>query len=151
MKIQWRIEKKRGNFRPGLAYTMELEEYERRLAVEAVNIRSLIPWIEAPNEPYCLPECHERATGWQPEEYHWLTAPFFRDGRRTGFIRLPFRESNDYPEVAQSFTLLREAHEQVVQRAWGWQPHCETGTLDLSPEVRRTIAAKVTAERMLSF
>lgn len=151
MRIQWNIEKKRGNFRPGLIYTLELEEYERQLAVEAVNVRSRIPRIDAPHEPYCLPDCYERGADWRPQDYHWLTAPFFRDGRRTGFIRLPFRESNAYPEVERSFALLREAHEQVVQRAYSWNPISEAGSLDLTSQTRRAIAARVTADRLLAF
>jgi hypothetical protein len=151
MRIVWNIEKQRGNHRPRLSYTLELEEYEQRMAVEAVNIRSFIPRIEAPHQTYCLPECFERAAGWRPLDYHWLTAPFFRDGVRNGFIRLPFRESGSYPEVEQSFALLREAHEQVVRRAYNWGPISEAGRLDLSLDSRRAIAASLTAERLLAF
>ncbi len=151
MRIVWRIEKQRGNYRPCLSYVLELEEYEQRLAVEAVNIRSLIPRIEVPNETYCLPDCYERASGWKPADYHWLTAPFFRDGRRNGFIRLPFRESGSYPEVERSFALLREAHEQVVRRAYNWEPINEVGRMDVSADGRRAIAARVTADRLLAF
>ncbi len=151
MRISWTIEKERGNFRPRLSYLLELEEYERRLAVDAANVRSLIPRIEAPYKIYCLPDCYERAPGWEPVDYHRLTAPFFRDGRRTGFIRLPFRESHSYPEVERSFALLREAHEEVVCRAYNWEPISEAGVLDVSPEGRRAIAARVTAARMLAF
>jgi len=150
MRIHWKIEKRQGNHRPLLSYALELEEHERALAVEAVNILSLIPKIDAPTTPYCLPGCHERARDWQARDYHWLTAPFFRDGRRDGSLRLPFRESNLYPEVEQSFVLLREAHEQVVQRAYRWEPIQEEKTLRLTPETRRTIAAKVTANRLLA-
>ena len=151
MRIVWRIEKSRGNYRPGLSFTLELEDYEQRLAVEAVNVRSLIPRIEAPNEIYCLPECFERAGDWRPLDYHWLTAPFFRDRHRSGFIRLPFRECGSYPEVEQSFALLREAHEEVVRQAYTWGPISEVGRLDVSSEGRRAIAAKLTAHRLLAF
>lgn len=151
MHIVWQIEKQLGNHRPRLSYILELEEYERRLAVEAVNIHSLIPRIEAPHQTFCLPKCFERDANWQPLDYHWLTAPFFRDGRRNGFIRLPFRESGRYPEVEQSFALLREAHEEVVRRAYNWGPISEAGRLDISSDGRRAIAASLTAERLLAF
>ncbi|WP_310598654.1 hypothetical protein [Desulfobulbus sp.] len=151
MRIVWQIEKQRGNYRPSLNFTLELEEYEQRLAVEAVNVRSLIPRIEAPHQMYCLPGRFERAAGWCPLDYHWLAAPFFRDGSRHGFIRLPFRESGSYPEVEQSFTLLRETHEEVVRQAYSWEPISESHRMDISPDGRRAIAAKLTAERLLAF
>ena len=43
MRITWKIEKKRGNLRPVLTYTVTLEDFERQLATPPLSITSLIP------------------------------------------------------------------------------------------------------------
>ena len=43
MRITWKIEKKRGNLRPVLTYTVTLEDFERALATPPLTITSLIP------------------------------------------------------------------------------------------------------------
>ena len=45
MKINWKIEKQRGNFRPVLKYSISLEEHEKAIAMHAVNIESSIPLV----------------------------------------------------------------------------------------------------------
>lgn len=151
MKIKWKIDKQRGNFRANLTYTIILEDYERRLAVCAVNICSFIPIIPKPNQNYCLPCCDERSPDWTPDDYHYLNVPYFKVGELSNFIRLPFKESGHYPEVAQSFMKLRDAYEEVVKEAYRWQPVSKTAELDISQETKTYIAAKVTAQKMLAL
>ncbi len=151
MKIKWKIKKKRGNYRAGLNYTITLEEYERELAVHAVNIRSLIPLITDSDQNYCLPGCNERSPDWKPEDYHYINVPYFKTGELSNFIRLPFEASGCYHEVEQSFLKLRNTYEEVVKEAYGWEPVSREDELDTSKETKEHIAATITAGRMLAL
>lgn len=151
MRIRWEIKKTQGNIRPTLSYTMELEEFERELAVDAVNIQSLIPKVEKPGQMYCMPGTFERGQAWEPRDYHWLTAPHFKTGSRTETIKLPFRRSNHYPEVDQSFELLRLEHEEAVQQALGCSPISIQGELDFTAGTRKNIAGAVARKKFEMF
>ena len=148
---KWKINKKRGNYRAGLKYTITLEEYERELAVHAVNIRSFIPIIPDSHQNYCLPGCHERYSGWKAENYHYINVPYFKEGELSNFILLPFRESGCYPEVEQSFIKLRHIYEEVVKEAYGWEAVSYEAELDTSKETKKHIAARVTAGKILAL
>ncbi len=151
MKIDWQITKKRGNFRPILKYAMVLESFERKLAVQAVWVKSLIPQIPNAGHSYCLPGENERHPLWMPSEFHRLQVPFFKTGERRDFLRLPFRESGQYPEVEASFVSLRSAYETVVQKVYGQDSIDQEGRLDMSSETKACVAAKVTADRLLNL
>jgi len=151
MRINWKIKKKRGNHRPTLSYTIILEEYEMELAVDAVNIESAIPRINDPHQSHCRPDSNEREHGWEPVGYHYISVPYFKTGSSTGFIRLPFRESDHYPEVEESFSMLRDAYEEVVNDAYAWEPIDREGELDISEETRKNIVAGVTSQKLLSL
>ena len=151
MRIQWTIKKKRGNFRPTLNYELTLEEHEKAMAVHAVGIDSLIPYIPRPHESHCLPGENERVDGWEPRDFVRLSVPHFKTGEIREFIRLPYRENMDYPEVEASFRMLRERFEAMVRRVYGQSPFEETGSLDVTPETAKDIAAAVTARKLLGF
>ncbi len=151
MKIDWTIKKKRGNFRPWLTYEITLESFEKELAIHAVQIQSQIPVIPSAHLSYCLPGEHERSLIWKPDRFHVLQVPYFKDGYTDGFIRLPFKESAEYPEVELSFKKLREEYEKKVRKVYAHPPLEQTGSLDISDETRRVIASKVTANRLLSL
>ena len=151
MKVDWQILKKRGNFRPTLTYTITLEPFEKKLAVHAVWVESHIPEIPNPSQRYCLPGENERSPVWIPSEFHRLQVPFFKIGERRDFMRLPFRESGEYPEVESSFLALRNAYETVVKTVYGKEPIHQRGALDMSPETRTCVAARVTADRLLNL
>lgn len=151
MRITWKLDKKRGNYRPTLTYTMVLEDFEREMAVDSINILSLLPKINNSHEAYCLPGTHERVEGWQPRDYHFISTPYFKDGQAKGSLRLPFRESGEYPEIVESFALLTHRHEARVRETYGWQPLAKRGELDLSDETREAIAATLTARKLLAF
>lgn len=151
MKIDWQITKKRGNFRPTLKYAIGLESFEKKLAMQAVWVESRIPEIPNPSQRYCLPGENERSPLWKPSGFHRLQVPFFKTGERRDFLRLPYRESGEYPEVETSFRALRNAYEAVVRRVYGQGPIEQAGSLDMSPETRTCVAARVTAERLLDL
>lgn len=151
MRIKWNIKKKRGNFRPSLNYIITLESFEIKLAVNAVSIHSTIPRILKPHLSFCLPGENERDSAWEPESFHFLSVPYFKDGQISEFIRLPFRSSGEYPEVKASFEKLRKAYEIVVQKAYGLAPIEREEELDISQDTKVQIAAMVTADRFLDL
>ncbi len=151
MKINWKIKKKRGNFRPILTYTMTLESFEKSLAIQAVSVQSQIPEIPRPHENFCMPGENERHPAWTPKRFHCLQVPYFKIGEASGFIRLPFSETGEYPEVEASFRDLRQAYEAQVSIAYGQAPFETVGDLDLTAETRAQVAARVTADRLLKI
>lgn len=151
MKIKWDIKKKRGHFRPSLNYHIRLESFEKALAVPAVRIQSLIPEIPNSHLSFCMPLENERCPGWEPVSYHPLSVPYFKHGETHGFIRLPFRNSREYPEVEESFKILRREYECIVLQAYSQGPVCVRGELDISTHTRTNIAAAVTARKMLGL
>jgi len=151
MRIKWEIKKKRGNFRPSLNYVIVLEPFEKKLAVHAVSVQSTIPMVCDPHLSFCLPGENERELSWEPSGFHVLSAPFFKNGRISEFIRLPFRASGEYPEVEASFEKLRKNHERVVQKAYRLAPINTQGNLDICHETKKQIAAMVTADRFMDL
>ncbi|WDP92751.1 MAG: hypothetical protein HUN04_24730 [Desulfobacter sp.] len=150
MKINWKIRKKRGNYRPVLNYTMTLEPFEKSLAIQAVSIQSFIPEIPRPHESFCLPGKNERHQAWIPDRFHCLQVPYFKSGETRGFIRLPYRASGEYPEVEASFRELRDKYEEKVCIAYGQAPFETGGELDISSHTREVVAARVAADRLLA-
>lgn len=151
MKIEWSIKKKKGNFRPGLSYRITLEDFEQELAVSMVNIQSKIPEIIDSHDDFCFPDCHERCSDWQPAGFHWISTPYFKDGASSGFIRLPFRETANYPEVENSFEELRDKHESLIKNAFHAKSVEEFRELDFTDPTKQAIAGVLTAKRMLDF
>jgi len=151
MKINWQIKKKRGNFRPRLIYTITLESFEKKLAIHAVQVESHIPMIPSSHLSYCLPGQHERSLSWKPDRYHVFQVPYFKDGYINGFLRLPFKNSGQYPEVVSSFKKLREEYEKKVRSVYAHPPLEQTGRLGISDDTRSRIASRVTADRLLSL
>ena len=150
MKINWTITKKRGNFRPSLNYKLLLEPFEKKLAVNAVTIKSTIPEIKDSHQNFCLPGTNERAPHWHPTGFHYLSVPYFKKGEASGFIRLPFRESGAYPEVAASFQVLRDEYEAVVRQAYGQNPIHLEEELEMSRRTKQEIAPAITAATLFS-
>lgn len=153
MKINWKIKKRRGNFRPVLTYTLILESFEKALAIQAVAVKSLIPEIPRRHESFCLPDENERHPCWSPspDRCHWLQVPYFKTGETRGFIRLPFTETGKYPEVEASFRKLQKAYEEKICIAYGQAPFETAGDLDISPEIQEQISPRVTADRLLAI
>ncbi|MCP4114582.1 MAG: hypothetical protein GY737_04130 [Desulfobacteraceae bacterium] len=150
MKINWTITKKRGNFRPSLNYKITLEAFEKELAVNAITLKSTIPAIPDPHQGFCLPGTNERTSHWKASDFHYLSVPYFKRGEASGFIRLPFRESREYPEIAASFQTLREEYEAVVRQAYGQEPLHLEDELEMSRGTKQEIAATITAATLFN-
>lgn len=151
MFIKWKIEKKRGNLRPSLTYSIELEEFEQNIAIPIVTIESEIPVIPDDYQNYCLPGTNEREEGWDPTKTHKLSTPYFKDGSIKEFIRLPFRDNNDYPEVHRSFEKLRNEFEKHLKASYDSKPISKEYRLELSEETKKIVASGITAAKMLKF
>lgn len=151
MRVNWKISKKRGNYRPSLNYTITLERFERELAINAVHVETRIPEVPNPHAAFCMPGHGERAPGWTPSRFHRIQVPWFKTGIASEFIRLPFRESGAYPEVEAAFRALREVYEAEVCAAYGQAPLEEERQLDMSAAARKQVAARVTAGRLLAL
>ncbi|MGX7948671.1 hypothetical protein [Oleidesulfovibrio alaskensis] len=147
MIIEWRIVKKRGNYRPELCYSITLEPFERELAVPQVLMESSIPCPPCEWEPHCLPGTHERA-GRQPGVYRLYT-PDHKRGEATGRLRLPWREEQQYPEVEESFRELRARFEVVLKNAYDSAPADISGCLELTQATRSHIACGVVRQQFL--
>lgn len=151
MKIHWTIKKKRGNYRPSLNYHIRLEPFEKDLAVHAVRVQSLIPEIPDSHQSFCMPDQNERHPSWAPMSFHSISVPYFKKGEIREFIRLPFRDSGEYPEIKASFLLLRKTYEKIVRQAYGHASLEIQEELDTSPETKACIAPAVAAKKMLEL
>ncbi|MFV0349227.1 MAG: hypothetical protein ACK5JO_11620 [Halodesulfovibrio sp.] len=148
MHMEWNITKQRGNSRPVLTYTLTLTEYEIMLCLPAVRVESEIPRPPDSGWTYCWPNQNERSGKPLPERYLLMT-PSHKTVTVTESVRLPWREDNSYPEVAASFTLLREAFEKELAAASASQPMQESGSLQTTAGTKRSIAPACAAERLL--
>lgn len=148
MKIEWSIEKKRGNYRPILQYRAVLNELERSLGLAAVAVESNIPKPPEASWSYCWPGQNERST-WTPSGFYLLLTPSHKDGQRSDSLKLPWREDNVYPEVGESFALLRLAFESALAQALASPAMAEKGALETSPAMRQAMAPAFAAQRIL--
>ena len=153
MRIDWKIEKKRGNLRPVLRYSVQLEEHEKALALPPVSVLSTIPVPEEESQEYCWPGQFERAAlqTAQPRACHMLEIPSHRGHAWTRNLRLPWRGDNDYPEVEASFLLLRRAFEKELTAAGDSLPMETCRSLCCSLEAKAAIAPAIVAERFLKL
>ena len=151
MRIEWNIEKKRGNLRPSLTYSVSLEDHEKALALPPVSVMSTIPKPEEERQDYCYPGQYERSGKPDSErgEYHTLEVPSHRGHSWVRSLRLPWRRDNDYPEVEASFLILREAFERELAAAHSSLPLRLDNSLETSRPARAAIAPAVLAERFL--
>lgn len=147
MIIEWKVIKKRGNFRPMLNYVIRLEAFERELAVPQVIMDSSIERPADGWRSYCYPNQSERKGG-QGQSYRLFT-PDHKLGEIEDSLRLPWRENGEYPEIRDSFMRLREQFELVLKNAYDSQPIESEGRLELSEKTRKHIASGVAAQRFL--
>ena len=149
MHIEWKITKKRGYFRPVLHYCVRLEEHEKALALPIVSIVSNIPQPDEDRQDYCYPGLFERAAEHTPTRFYTLEAPSHKGHSWTRSLTLPWRKSNEYPEVAQSFERLRAALEAEIEKADHSQPMNECGKVQTSSTAKVMLAPNLLAERFL--
>lgn len=151
MHIEWTINKDRGNLRPTLSYRVRLEEHEKALALPQVRVTSTIPKPDEHNTKYCYPGTMERAEGWKPSEFYTLETPSHIGHPLLHTLTLPWREDNKYPEVEESFCVLRDALEAEMERACQSAPMEEKGSVRASSEGKRLVAPDVAAVRFLRY
>ncbi|MDQ7831627.1 MAG: hypothetical protein RDU30_07840 [Desulfovibrionaceae bacterium] len=150
MRIEWSIEKKRGNLRPVLRYHVILERHEEHLALPMVRVASTIPEPPSSWQAFCYPDQLERA-GTPPVGCYLLETPNHKRKSGGAELRLPWRPDNSYPEVAESFAALRAAFEAELASAHNSAPMQLRGELELRPTLREAIAPAVVAERLLKL
>ncbi len=149
MTIKWKLSKKRGNLRPLLTYSIELEEHERSLAMPPFRFDSSIPEPEDPWQDFCYPGQMERKTGFRPSSYYTIEAPSHKGKSWPQTLRLPWRADNRYPEIEASFLDFRSAYEAALEEACSSAPIEEEHCLEASLKTKRLIAPSVAAERFL--
>ena len=151
MRIEWNIKKKRGNLRPKLYYKTELELFEIKLCVPMVQIVSTIPKPPDAWERHAYPGKKEREGVWDFETFYEIYAPSHETGCFEEMIRLPMRENCEYPEVEESFLLLRKEHEKNLKAAYQNAAFEIHGTLGISTETKKQIAPGIIALKMMEF
>ena len=148
MHIEWSITKKRGNYRPVLNFTITLSDFENGLAMPAVRVQSTIPKPPETGWTHCWPGQFERGDR-VPEECYLLMTPSHKSRKSTESLRLPWREDNEYPEVEESFALLRQAFEAALAKSSQSAPMSAKGSLETTAATKKTIAPAFAAERIL--
>ena len=149
MHIEWKIEKKRGNYRPKLSWKISLDEYEKNLALGSVEVESTLPKPPEEWEGFCYPGHNERVANWKAQAFYSLSTPCHKNKELEGSVRLPWREDNLYPEIEQSFDLLRGVFEQALRAAYDSLP-LETGQqMNSSAPMKKHIASDLAAQRLL--
>ncbi len=151
MKIKWKIVKKRGNLRPVLTYSFVVEDYERCLALPPVRICSNIAEPIDSWQEHCYPQLHERADTPKFKGMYTLELASHKSNGWPQSLRLPWRENNHYPEIEESFILLREAFERELALADASQPMDDENFLTISEQASQTLAPTVLAEKFLHF
>jgi hypothetical protein len=156
MRMEWRIHKERGYLRPVLYYTVTMEEHEKKLALPPISVLSCIPVPEEHWQEYCYPGQFERGAveeGGETAErkYYSLEIPSHQGHSWQQALRLPWRESNEYPEVEASFIQLRAVFEKELAGAYASLPMKTEGSLQTSAAARRNVAPAVLGERLLLF
>ncbi len=151
MKIEWKITKKLGNLRPTLSYFFVVEKFERALALPPISIESTIPEPLDSWQEHCYPHELERAPDAAYKGHYRLSLVSHKGKMWEQSLRLPWREDNHYPEIEESFALLRAAFEEELARAHASKPMDETACLQLSDVATNTIAPSALAEKFLDF
>ncbi len=151
MKIEWTITKKRGNFRPVLTYSFVIENFEKELALPPILVQSTIPEPIEPWQGHCYPHEFERANSPEYKGYYRIELVSHKGKAWKQELRLPWREDNNYPEVEESFQLLRQAFEKELNCANTSKPMNESSCMQLSNLATQNIAPAVLAEKFLKF
>ncbi len=149
MKIEWSIQKKRGNHRPVLNYEIELERFEIDLAVPQVVMDNAIAKPPFSWRSFCYPNEDERA-GVELTWYRLMT-PSHKLITTSGRLVLPWRGSEDsYDDVKVAFMRLRRDFELVLASTNDSAPVEVVEHLELTEGTRKHIAAGVASARFLS-
>lgn len=149
MDISWKIQKKRGNYRPVLNWVITLEPAEMGLGMAPQAVDTGIPMPPAYWEAHCYPGQNERAGAGRQGSWEVIT-PSHRSGKAEGRMILPWREDNLYPEVSAGFERVRSAMEKALSLAVKSLPMDEEGKMTLAEMARKRLAPGLVADRMLA-
>jgi len=147
MKIKWRIEKKQGYWRPVLTYSIELEQWEIDLAIPKVSIKSKI----ATPPDFFSYATEEKNNNWKPKNYHTISTADWSVKKAEREIKLIWKpgKNPDYPEVEESFKMLREAYEKELIKAIESKGFIKDGELELTPQTKRKVAPYAAKQKMI--
>ena len=149
MQIHWEIVKKRGNHRPVLKYAIELEQFEKDLAVPRVLLEEGVPRPPSSWRSYCYPGEDERGGG-AMERYRLMT-PSHKDGKVSGSLVLPWRAQPDgFADVKAAFERLRHDFELALRSAYDSAPVELAEQVGLTEATRRHLVCGVAKARILS-
>jgi hypothetical protein len=137
MKIEWEIEKQRGNYRPTLKYRVILDKWERELNINKHHVKSTIP-APAP--------AHDIPSNMVDEGEEKISLYMTSQSSKT--IYLPFRRNGEYPEVKESMEKLRDCVEKAIIQAHDSLALNITGSLEMTPATKKHVAAHVAAWKM---
>ncbi len=151
MKIEWSIKKERGNLRPILTYSFSVDKFEKALALPPVIIKSTIPEPLESWREYCYPNVDERMTTPKYKDFYRLEIISHKGNLWSQKLRLPWRANNAYPEIEESFILLRKAFEDELERANASLPINTNAHLQITDSANKNIAPTILAEKLLNF
>ena len=140
MRITWKITKPRGVFRPELTYKLEREGWEAELNIPKVYAQSTIP---QPSDPVTRINNERTLENDEGTSTHRLVG-----SSEPQKIRLPFRQSGEYPEVAESMAILRAEIERRIIQAHDALALDITGELEMTPATKKHVAAYAAAWKM---
>lgn len=149
MKIDWSVQKKRGNHRPVLAYAIELEQFEIDLAVPQVVVENAISKPPSAWRSYCYPGEDER--GGLALEWYRLVSPSHKNSRITESLVLPWRAVDcKFMDVKMAFEGLRRNFEAVLKSAYDSAPMDTLESLELTEQTRNHIVSGIASAKFLS-
>jgi len=149
MKIEWVINKKRGNHRPVLKYEIKLESFEVELAVPQVVLDNAIARPPSSWRSFCYPGEDER--GGASFEWYRLMTPSHTRKKVSDSLTLPWRApGGKYEDVKVAFARLRRDFERVLANTHDSAPFEVLEHLELTVDTRNHIAAGVASARFLA-
>ena len=115
MKINWEIEKKRGNWRPLLTAKISFEDWETELNIKPVYVKTPFPLTTITGDMYYSGntkrgECDSRPKTWK--KFRTISSEEIK-------VRLPWRPGANpqYPEVPIILKALQRKYEKALMEA----------------------------------
>ena len=148
MEITWKLNKKRGYFRPVLDYKIVLSKDEIDLGIPPLKVDTKIPKPLNSWESHCFPEKNERA-GLIDESTYEITTPCFKNPSTASRAVLVWKENNDYSDVEKGMEIVRDRMEKEILKAQKSLPIKKNGVVQFSPDFREKGTPVIAAERFL--
>ena len=120
------------------------------MAVPVVRIKSTIPKPRESREHHIWPGTHEQGVH-APKECYLINTPSHKMKSQEELLMLPARPENTYPEVEESFRMLREAYEQALLTAYENSSFENQGRLEMTRATKERLAPAAAAQAFLSL